>query len=135
MNRKRKSPERVAVERARYDNDHRVLRAQWSAKLKRARALPCARCGELIFASMPLDLSLADRHLPTCTRRGPKGGECIGECWSRWELGHDDRGKHYTGPEHFHCNRKAGGRKGAEVLAGRRGKAVSRPRRMVRREW
>jgi len=31
---------------------------------------------------------------------------------SRWELGHNEDGSAYMGPEHFTCNRTHGGRKG-----------------------
>ena len=118
---RRPSTERREVERKRYNAQHKTLRAQWSAKLKRAHRLPCARCGLPIFAATPVAFSLGGDHLPTCTGRGERGRPCFGECWSKWELGHDDFGKAYTGPEHFACNRQAGGRKGADVKAAKYG--------------
>lgn len=50
-----------------------------------------------------------------CTRYGhPQFPECVGLIapGQAWELGHDDTDKsRWTGPEHKHCNRKAGGLK------------------------
>ena len=66
----------------------------------------CARCGELIA---PRD---------------------------RWELDHSSGKQGYLGPSHFHCNRSAGGRLGAEITNSRRtGEAPSESKRPWSRVW
>lgn len=56
----------------------------------------------------------------TCTRHShPQFPDCPGIITpiDRWELGHDDEdADRWTGPEHEHCNRKAGGLKRAGKL-------------------
>lgn len=60
-----------------YGTEHRALRAKWAAIIK-IRAVPCARCGNLIERGAPFD------------------------------LGHSDDRQAYRGPEHPGCNRSAG---------------------------
>jgi hypothetical protein len=44
-----------------------------------------------------------------------------------WDLGHDDSGKRYMGPEHRRCNRSHGGKLRAAQLYGHR-EQTTRPR-------
>lgn len=82
-----------------YGHDHQVLREAWKPKVD-AGMVDCWRCGE------PIDpVAHAD-----------------------WELGHDDddRSK-YRGPEHWLCNRRAAGVKGAAITHAKRNTTI--------REW
>ena len=80
-----------------YGSEHKRERARWAAIIA-TRPVPCARgCGRLI------------RH-----------GE-------RWDLGHSDDRRRWTGPECVQCNRSAGGRASIESRFG--------GRRSVSRSW
>lgn len=110
----------VADAGVRYNHEHRAVRAYWAKRLGRGEFVECARCGLVVLAAWPPPPGVwaPAEHVPTCTGRGVKRGEpCRGECWARWELGHVEGGgpKDYSGPEHLHCNRKAGGLNGARV--------------------
>ena len=74
-----------------YGAHHQALREKWRPVVE-AGLVRCARCGKVI----------------------PSG--------AKWELGHvDGSGKKlYSGPEHFRCNRSAGGKLGAAITNSRR---------------
>jgi hypothetical protein len=80
-----------------YGPEHQRLRAAWKPKVD-AGLVDCWRCTE------PIDPG------------------------SKWELGHDDHDRSkYRGPEHFKCNRSAGGAQGAAAVHAKRSTTV--------REW
>lgn len=47
-----------------------------------------------------------------------------------WDLGHNDDRTDWTGPEHVHCNRVAGGKNGAMITNAMRGQVTRQSR-----EW
>lgn len=61
-----------------YNASHRALRTAWARLLASGQAANCPRCGKPITAR------------------------------DTWDLGHTDDRTAWTGPEHAHCNRKAG---------------------------
>jgi hypothetical protein len=86
----------------------------WSHQQERERWRPLVKAGKV-------DCS-------RCVARGEPDPRI--HPWQDWDLGHDDtdpKKRTYSGPEHRHCNRAAGGQKGAA----RRGWAWKpRPRRV-----
>ena len=80
-----------------YGSHHQALREKLRPQVE-AGVVRCARCGKLI------------------------------ESGAKWELGHvDGSGKKlYSGPEHFGCNRSAGGKLGATITNGAGSRKVSR---------
>lgn len=62
-----------------YGSGHRRLRAEWWNRMAAGEQVICPRCGCPILPS---------------------------QCW---DLGHNDKRDAWTGPEHAHCNRSAGG--------------------------
>ena len=79
-----------------YGANHKRTRALWAQRLKTLGTLPCARCGKPITNGEP------------------------------WDLGHTDNRAAYQGPEHAHCNRRAGGLSRASKPA---------PPAATRRDW
>lgn len=79
-----------------YGAQHKQVRTLWAKRLEASGALPCARCGKPIVHGEPFD------------------------------LGHNDSRTGWQGPEHMHCNRRAGG-------LSRAGKPA--PPAAVRRDW
>ena len=74
-----------------YGWKHQQERKKWARIIDTGAAvIPCARCGETIKAG------------------------------TKWELGHTEDRSRYSGPEHFLCNRQAGGKKGAEIANSKR---------------
>jgi len=122
----------VADASRRYDHQHRTLRALWAKRIARGEFIECARCGDPIVASWPPPPGVwpPARHVKDCNGKGAKGRKCAGECWARWELGHIDGGgpRDWSGPEHFSCNRRAGGINGARAAH-----AVARETKRIRR--
>ena len=73
-----------------YGRDHRLLRADWQARIDSGEPVTCARCGHPIMQGQA------------------------------WDLGHTDDRSAWTGPEHANsCNRSAAGRAGAAVTNAR----------------
>lgn len=71
-----------------YGAAHQAERKRW-AKVIETYGHRCWRCHRMIVAGMA------------------------------WDLGHDDNDRsRYQGPEHRHCNRSAGGRKGNRARRG-----------------
>lgn len=61
-----------------YGKRHQRERARWAYLMGQGVRPICKRCNEPVNPSQP------------------------------WDLGHSDDRQHWTGPEHSHCNRKAG---------------------------
>jgi hypothetical protein len=89
-----------------YGASHQALRKRWKPVVE-AGLVRCARCGKLI----------------------PAG--------ARWELGHVDGSQKmaYSGPEHFLCNRSAGGKKGAAITNSLRTAQAPTGKRPWSRVW
>lgn len=68
-----------------YGVEHRRERARWERAIRERGAIPCTRCGRPITSD------------------------------DAWDLGHSDDRTTWTGPEHAHCNRKAGQRNSARM--------------------
>jgi hypothetical protein len=80
---------KLSPSRRGYGTHHRALRERWKPIVAAGLAV-CARCGRPIMPGTP------------------------------WDLGHvDDDKSRYRGPEHRSCNRKAGGKQGAEITNAR----------------
>lgn len=121
-----------------YSHTHRLLRAQWKRRIESGEVIFCARCGEVILPCWPAadGREVHRAHVLDC--RKP---QCEGACWARWELGHVDGGgpSEWSGPEHFACNRTAGGREGARITNTKKARqGLVDPHKvlpMIRREW
>jgi hypothetical protein len=88
-----------------YGEAHKAIRKRYAALVATGLAV-CARCGRPIMPGTP------------------------------WDLGHVDGDKsRYRGPEHRSCNRKAGGKQGAEITNGRPRPHVTGAKLRWSRNW